>query len=624
MRQAALCLQLVLCLVLMVAGAQAAEPYIVSKAYWVDPDRQASFDDASTASFMPFDGTVTEGYTQSAVWLKIRLSGQPTPEPLALIIKPAFLSKVELYDPLNAASGSEIRPVLSGRDAMIEPGNHVGLDNGFTVAASQQPRDVFLRITTTTSLSADVSVVPLSEAQKDINIEGAILAVYFALLLGFCLWGLVNFGIRRESIYGLFVARMVYSMAHLFVFIGLLRFFFSDELSPSTRDFIYVFVTITVIFAAGSFDLRILSEFGVSARLRKTVRFVLFLPVASLALLLLGHVQMALRVNALIVTAVMILLCLLALSARNAEQKPYERSAIFVVRAGFLLMAFVILVPAFMHQNFIRAISPVLNLLFLHAVISATILSAVLTIRARQRDWQAQQALFQFRLKEQELQAENERRIEKERFLSMLTHELRNPLALIRLVTNADTPSGKTVEKAALEMTGVIERVEQSEKLDDKAIQAHMARLDLREVLRDLALHSPASARIDLDVRGDCAVITDEALVRSIVKNLLDNAEKYSPAGSRIRLAAIVNTIEGTEGVRISVSNKAGDAGVPDPEKLFTKYYRSRRAHRQPGSGLGLFLVSNWVKALGGKISYECFQNDDASQSVTFSLWIPQ
>ena len=112
--------------------------------------------------------------------------------------------------------------------------------------------------------------------------------------------------------------------------------------------------------------------------------------------------------------------------------------------------------------------------------------------------------------------------------------------------------------------------------------------------------------------------------MRSIVKNLLENAEKYSAAGSRIRVAAIVHTIEGAEGVRISVSNEAGDAGVPDPEKLFTKYYRSRRAHRQPGSGLGLFLVSNWVKALGGKISFESYGRDNASQIVIFSLWIPQ
>lgn len=623
MRRAAICLQLILCFFLTGAAVQAAEPYIASKAYWVDPNRQATFSEAAVTPFTPYQGAITQGYTKAAIWLKLRLSGQPLNEPLALIVKPAFLKTVELYDPMTM-SGRDVHPVVSGRDANIEPGNHIGFDNGFIISASMQPRDIFLRITTTTSLSADVSVMPLRDAEKNTDVESAILSVYFALLLGFCLWGLVNFGIRRDSIYAFFVVQMVYSMVHLFVFIGLLRHFFSDTLSASTRDFIYTFVTITVVVAKGSFDIRILSDFNVSQRLRKVFSLVLFLPAISVVLLLAGQAQAALRFNAMLVSVMMILLCLLALSARSTEQKPYEGAAIFIVRAGFLLMALVILAPAFMHQNIIRAVSVVINLLFLHAVISATILSAVLSIRARQRDWQAQQAMLQFRLKEQELQAENERRIEKERFLAMRTHELRNPLALIRLVTNPDTPSGRTVEKAALEMTGVIERVEQSEKLDDKSISVNLTKFDLNEVLQDLTAHSAAAARIDLDVGQDCAVVTDEALLRSIVKNLLENAEKYSAAGSRIRVAAIVHTIEGAEGVRISVSNEAGDAGVPDPEKLFTKYYRSRRAHRQPGSGLGLFLVSNWVKALGGKISFESYGRDNASQIVIFSLWFPQ
>ena len=624
MRRAALCFPIILCLLFQVAMAHVPEPHISAKAFWVDPGRQATFGDALNAPFSSFNGAITEGYTSAAVWLKISIEGQTTSEPHALIVKPAFLSRIELYDPLAVSRGGVIHPVVSGRDAKIEANNHVGLDNGFIIPPSRASRDVFLRITTTTSLSADVSFVPLGVAKRNIDIEGAILSVYFALLLGFCIWGLVNLGIRREKVYALFVVRMLYSMAHLFVFIGLLRYFFSDVLSAATRDFLYTFVTVTVVFAAGSFDVRILTEFGVSSSLRTSVLFVLYLPGVSLALLFLGHAQDALRLNALIVTVLMILVCLLAFSVRNTEHRPYERTAALVLRFGYILLAVVILLSAFMHQNVIRAISPVLNLLFLHAIISATILSAVLTIRARQRDVLAQQALFQYRLKEQELKAENERRIEKERFLSMLTHELRNPLALIRLVTNPSTPSGRTVEKAALEMAGVIERVEQSEKLDDEAIRVEMTSLDLKEMLQDLAAHSPAAARIDLEVGRECAIVSDEALVRSIVKNLLDNADKYSPAGSRIRVAAIVNTIKRGEGVRISVSNEAGDAGLPDREKLFTKYYRSRRAHRQPGSGLGLFLVANWAKALGGKISYETYQKDDASQCVTFSLWMPQ
>lgn len=599
MIRAALYFQLILCLLLIAPTAQADEPYTAAKAYWVDASRLATFDDARSASYASYQGTVTEGYTKAAVWVRMRLSGATTREPLALIVKPAFLSRIELYDPLFADNGGKIRQVVSGRDAQIEPGNHVGFDNGFIIAASAQPRDVFLRITTETSLSVDIRVLPLGEAEKSGRAEGAILAVYFALLLGFCLWGLANLAIRREGIYALFVARMVYSMAHLFVFIGLLRYFLSDELSASTRNFVYNFVTVTIFVVTGSFDVRILSDFGASPSLRRIFRLVLLLPAVSLILLLSGRGQAALHFNALIITAAMILLCLLALSVRDTEKTPYQRSAVLVVRFGFLLMAGVIVVPAFMHQNLIKTNPVVINLLFLHAVISATILSAVLSIRARQLDWLAQQALFQYRLKEQELRVENERRIEKERFLSMLTHELRNPLALIRLVANPDTASGRTVEKAALEMAGVIERVEQSEKLDDKAVRLDMARLDLEAVLQDLAAHAPAAARVDVTVNGDCTIVTDEALLRSSIRNLLDNASKYSPATSRIRVIVASHDVDGEAAACISISNEVGDAGVPDRDKLFTKYYRNRGAHRHPGSGLGLFLVAHWAQAIG-------------------------
>lgn len=627
MRRAALCLQLIISFLLIAATAQASEPIPVSKACWVDPARQATFEDAVNAPFLPCEGAVTQGYTHAAVWLKLRIPGHTSTEPLALIVQPAFLSRIELYDPISTAGGEKSHPVLSGRDAEIEPDNHIGLDNGFIIAASTAPRVIFLRITTTTSLSADVSVLPLGSAQHHSAITTGILAVYFAFLLGFCLWGAVNLLVRRESIYALFVARLIYSMAHLFVFIGLLRYFLSHELSASTRDFIYCFVSITAITVVGIFDVRILSDFGASPWLRKVFHAALALPAISMLLLLFGHAQAALRVNALIVTTVVVLLLLLALSTRDTQQKPYERMAVLIVRAGFLLMTIVIIIPAFMHQNLIRASLPVMNLLFLHAVISATILSAVLSIRARQRDWQAQQAQFQYQLKERELQAENERRIEKERFLSMLTHELRNPLALIRLVTTTDSPSGRTVEKAALEMARVIERVEQSEKLDDKAIQVEMTHIDLKAALQELAVHSTAARRIDLEVQAGCTAVSDETLMRSIIRNLLENADKYSPASSRIRLSAAAMPADGkdgAEGVKITVRNEAGDAGVPDPEKLFTKYYRSKRAHRQPGSGLGLFLVANWARALGGKISYDQNQNGDGSQTVSFSLWVPQ
>ena len=59
---------------------------------------------------------------------------------------------------------------------------------------------------------------------------------------------------------------------------------------------------------------------------------------------------------------------------------------------------------------------------------------------------------------------------------------------------------------------------------------------------------------------------------------------------------------------------KSGNAGWPDPQKIFSKYYRSPHAQRQPGTGLGLYLVKHLVDLLGGEISYQ--PNTDSIQLV--------
>ena len=205
----------------------------------------------------------------------------------------------------------------------------------------------------------------------------------------------------------------------------------------------------------------------------------------------------------------------------------------------------------------------------------------------------------------------------------MLTHELRNPLGVIRLVTDTTSSTGKTIEKAALDMTGVIERVEQSEKLESKPPSPDPSFIGLGMFLDELTQSIPLRQRFQVRCDVGLSILTDGPILSSILRNLVDNAIKYSPAETPIILAASSASSDGEAGVKIEVVNRTGEAGVPDPAKLYTKYYRNKRAHHQPGSGLGLFLVASWIKALGGKIDYQLLQNDDGSQSVSFQLWLP-
>jgi signal transduction histidine kinase len=172
-------------------------------------------------------------------------------------------------------------------------------------------------------------------------------------------------------------------------------------------------------------------------------------------------------------------------------------------------------------------------------------------------------------------------------------------------------------------MAGVIERVEQSEKLDSQPVSPDLAPVDLTTFFDELVAEKPFLGRVQV-VHGEAlSVSTDGVILRSILRNLLDNALKYSPTDTPIMLAASSVTSGERAGVRLEVVNRVGEAGAPDPEKLYTKYYRSRRAQHQPGSGLGLFLVANWARTLRASIDYRLLRCENGAESVSFSLWVP-
>jgi two-component system, sensor histidine kinase LadS len=607
---------------LLAAASSAGENDSFRVSYWVDEARSASLREAQYAEYTELEGSIGFGYSPHALWIRLSISGSSVIGDLAVVVKPAFLRRVELYDP--AINGMTAHPMLSGRDAAIEAGNHVGLDNGFIIPSSTSDRDVYLRITTTTSLTADVGVFPVRQAQNSANISAGSLALYFSFILGFCLWSLVAWAIRRDGLYGLFSLRQIYSLAHVFVHFGSFRYFLSGSLSAETRDMIYVFVTATVPVAAGYFDVRLISEFRPSRWLIRLMYLILCLPVISILLLASSRPQPALQWIQLVVACQMIVIAALALTTKADPDRQLDNLAVWTVRGGYLAFATVIFVPILMYANLIHTSVPIFKILFLHAVISTIVLFAILTIRSRQRDLIAQETRLLIQVREAELRQETSKRVEKERFLSMLTHELRNPLTVIELLPGTDPSNTAALRKAARDMAEVIDRVEQSERIDNGQIQVEKTLFDLSDLVRQLTEVHAARERLAVECIPGQVVISDAGLMRRIVENLLDNAAKYSSSGSGIRVTLLPMAENGVDGLQLNVANEIGKAGPPDATRLFTKYYRSMGAHRQPGSGLGLFLAASWVSALGGTIAYTQEDAPNGTLLANFSVWVPR
>lgn len=75
-------------------------------------------------------------------------------------------------------------------------------------------------------------------------------------------------------------------------------------------------------------------------------------------------------------------------------------------------------------------------------------------------------------------------------------------------------------------------------------------------------------------------------------------------------------------GVAITVANLVGEAGKPDGDKVFDKYYRSPLARGKIGSGLGLYLVKHWVDQLNGRVHYDTSTESDGQTWIRFTVWL--
>ncbi|HET6194563.1 MAG TPA: ATP-binding protein [Acetobacteraceae bacterium] len=112
-------------------------------------------------------------------------------------------------------------------------------------------------------------------------------------------------------------------------------------------------------------------------------------------------------------------------------------------------------------------------------------------------------------------------------------------------------------------------------------------------------------------------LMTDELLLRRTVDNLLSNAIKYTPSGGTIRLSAAARN----NGIEIAITDSG--IGLTDEEqaKLFERFFRSNRpeARKERGTGLGLALVQESVRRLGGEVKVR----SQVGVGSTFTVWIP-
>jgi signal transduction histidine kinase len=125
-----------------------------------------------------------------------------------------------------------------------------------------------------------------------------------------------------------------------------------------------------------------------------------------------------------------------------------------------------------------------------------------------------------------------------------------------------------------------------------------------------------AAKQVRLAVEGDGEVVeADGDRLRQVLSNLIENAIKYSPAGSEVRVAIWHDDAE----VGATVTDRG--MGIPDGEleQVFDRFYRSDSARSDGGSGLGLAICRTIVDAHGGRI----WAVSEEGRGSSFSFALP-
>ncbi|BFU43512.1 ATP-binding protein [Krasilnikovia sp. MM14-A1004] len=229
----------------------------------------------------------------------------------------------------------------------------------------------------------------------------------------------------------------------------------------------------------------------------------------------------------------------------------------------------------------------------------------------------------------------------KEEFLTLITHELRNPLGVItaaaslleeELADDLDTDQRQymhAITRSADRLTAMANDLLDLARLESGHLAIHPAPTDLAEIIAHTveALGTQAAGKnltVSVDAPTHLELYADGSRLQQVADNLISNAVKYTPVGGAITITAHADDEpDDPDPPWITWSVSDTGIGVPRDERahLFRRFYRTSTAVNQriPGTGLGLVITRTIVERHGGTITLA----DHSGPGTTFRIRLP-
>ncbi|MBI2680519.1 MAG: HAMP domain-containing histidine kinase [Candidatus Solibacter usitatus] len=288
-----------------------------------------------------------------------------------------------------------------------------------------------------------------------------------------------------------------------------------------------------------------------------------------------------------------------------------QKSVAFFIALGVGLISVILLLYiGWVILNWRNGILLVLSVLLVAMVISGLVLNTIFLVREIRRNEQHNA------------------------FINAVTHELKTPVASIRLyletLQTRDVDEAKrqefygTMLEDSDRLLSTIEQILRTGRVGSATNKLNVAPVDLGGVVEDCltrarTLHRVSPEALSYVAGPPVTILGDQEEVRAAVSNLIDNAVKYSGAEVNVRVETA-----NVDGKYASVRVSDQGAGIPKAElkRIFKRFYRvpGPLASRVKGTGLGLYIVRSVAKRHGGLAWAE---SQGPGRGSTFVLQFP-
>lgn len=219
-------------------------------------------------------------------------------------------------------------------------------------------------------------------------------------------------------------------------------------------------------------------------------------------------------------------------------------------------------------------------------------------------------------------------------FIDSVTHELKSPLASLRLclqtmsrpdLSDSQRDDLQRMMDADVErLASFIDDVLNASRVTSGSFTASVSEVDVRRLVDESAeqvakRHEVDRASIRIEGEEQPIISNDRSALRVVLDNLVDNAIKYSD--SPVEIAIELGRLPDGH-VLIEISDKGIGIGSRDLKRIFRRFYRvpDAEVRARRGTGLGLYVVSAMVKGMGGRIEA---MSSGRSEGTTMRVTLP-